>query len=683
MKFTSLKNLPLGLKISLLALIAILGLSAIANIFVEGKSLKENLGFFKASSEQCLDSIRDDLEAGNLAGACEIMKKAGERKLTGFFIIQMGGAPVCYAPADQLDAFNIDYKQFDKVINSSKGNFDFKSIKVAQYVATAGWLNNSKANYLKFVSATLPTILLGILIFILPLCYIVFRETKPIKKLLAVFKKSARVSDHLEPSKKSMLGPASEIQQLWRSAYAFEKTTERLKDEVQFVSQDAQNFLRREIAQKNEKIPYRFFSSMLRFDMNNYTKTFVEDPEATQALILRLSIEADELVHRYGGLHYGFGGDEFIVLFRDTDVADSRALSFACMRDIFLKVEEVFSEAKGSRKVTIKASICHSENVLFKLPNGLFLRGLNLILSQRYLTTVAVKDVNKLVVNKEDLKVLMPLGEFSQAQAVSLKGLQGDFELCEQTRFTDIKEILEVREAPHLTYFRSDSDISHLLSCLASEGMKLLAKMDILTHLKSFEVCRAEEQLANDFVKCFQSLDKNPIENKVLLSSLLIVGEKIIPKQIWSSEMSQVILNANCKTESRCNSSILRLLAVKAPLNEFDFYTERVLAEAPGPDFRSIGNFLIAKAKIALTDELLQECVRMLKSKNDLEIATGIYSASRIIQAQKQVDPVALSQFNLVPDLILQIQNLQSHRDSMVSSRALIEYRELTHLEKI
>ncbi len=683
MKNISLRNLPLGFKISFLAIVTTLILMGLATILIKSKNLNENLVFFKASAEQSLDSIRQDLQIANLSEACEIMKKAGERNLVSFFIIQMDGVPVCYAPAGQLEAYHLIYTKFDTVVHDPKGNYDYKTTKLGKFMATVGWLNNSETNYVHFMIYQIPSLLFGTLLIVLILSYFVFRETKPIKKLLSVFKKSGRVSDHLGSTKSSVLGPAAEIQQLWKSAYEFEKTTEKLKDEVRFVSQDAQNFLRKEIAQRNEKIPYSFFSSMLRFDMNNYTKTFVEDPEATQALILRLSIEADELVHRYGGLHYGFGGDEFIVLFRDADPADSRALSFACMRDIFLKVDEVFSAAQGYRKVTVKASICHSENVLFELPNGLFLRGLNLILSQRYLTTVSAKDVNKLIVNKEDLSVLNPLGEFSKSQVANLKGLQGDFELCEPTQFVDLKRLIESRDFTRLTYFRSDSDISYLLSCLSGSNMNTELKMTILSHLKNFEVCRAGANLAQDYIECFQFLDKDPIENKVLLSSLLIAGEKLIPKPLWNQEMSQAILNANCKSESRCNSSILRLLAVKAPLKEFDFYTERVLAEAPGPDFRSVGNFLIAKAKIGLTDELLQECVQMLKSKNDLEIATGIYATSRIIQTQKQIDPVALSQFNIVGDLISKIQNLQGHRDSMVSSRALIEYRELTQLESI
>ncbi len=681
MRLAALRNLPLSIKISALTLFAILTMSILANIFIKNKTIHENMQFFVASSEQCLDSIRDDLAAGNVSAACELMQKANERDLTSFFIIQMDGVPVCYAPANQVDAYNLHYRQYDKIVHDPVGNFDYKTIKMNKFTATAGWLNESRANFVKFFIMKLPTVLLGIFISVIAVAIIVFRETKAIKKLLTVFKRSEKVSKYLNENKNSFLGQASEVRQLWKSAYELERTTDLLKNEVLFVSQDAQNFLRREITQRNEKIPYRFFSSMLRFDMNNYTKTFLVDAEATQTLILRLSIEADELVHRYGGLHYGFGGDEFIVLFRDSDKLNSKALSLACMRDIFLKVESIFNEKSTYGKVTIKASISHSENVLFKLPNGLFLRGLNLILSQRYLTTVAAKDANKVVVNKEDLGVLEPLCQFTSPQAVTLKGIQETFELCEQTEFTQLEALIKAKDFSQLTYFRSDANISRLFECLVSHEIVTADKMKMLDHLKSFEVCRADMALSRDFLSCFHALDKDLVANKNLISSLLIAAEKVIPMKNWSDEMSQALLNSNCKTDSRCNSSILRLLSLKASQEKFDDYADQVLANAKGPDFRSMGNFLIAKAKLALTDDLLQECARMLKSKNELEVATGIYVSSRIIQSQKQVDPVALSQFDIVPSLILRIEKLRNHQDLMIRSRAHIEFRELTQLE--
>lgn len=681
MKFLSLRNIPLSLKISLLALAAILAFNIFADLFFEHRTVKENMGFFLASAEQNLDSIQNDLALGNVSHACEMLQKASDRKLTAFFIIQLAGIPVCYAPKNQSEAINLNYHQFDQIVHDPIGRFDFKSIRHDKFVATAGWLNDSKANIASIWLLNLPSVLLGIFISVVSVALIVFKETGPIKKLLQVFKSSERVSEHLAANDKSFLGQASEIRQLWRSAYEHERRTESLKNEVQFVSQDAQNFLRKEITLKKEKIPYRFFSTMLRFDMNNYTKTFLIDAEATQALILRLSIEADELVHRYQGLHYGFGGDEFIVLFRDTNKLNSKALALACMRDIFLKVEEVFTESSVYGRVTVKASISHSENVLFELPNGLFLRGLNLILSQRYLTTVAAKDSNRVVVNCEDLNFVGSLATFTEPQKVTLKGIQDSYVLCEQSEFVSLDALIAKKDFTNISYFRSDQDVSIFFSCLTATDIELGNKMLIVDHMKSFEVCRADPVIAQDFLKCFQKLDENVEFNKTLISSLLSAVESIIPTSIWSDELSQALLNSKCKSNSRCNSSILKLLSVKASPEQFDRFANMILAETKGPDFRTVGNFLIAKAKTELTDDLLQECARMLKSKNELEVATGIYVSSRIIQDQKQINPVALSQFDIVPALILKIENLRNHQDVMVRSRALIEFRELTMLE--
>ncbi len=275
----------------------------------------------------------------------------------------------------------------------------------------------------------------------------------------------------------------------------------------------------------------------------------------------------------------------------------------------------------------------------------------------------------------------MPLSEFSQAQTSTLKGLPGSFELCDQTQFRSLKKQIESLEFSKLNFFRSDMDIRRLLIYLNSNDLDFFQKMKILDHLKSFRVCRIDESIVGEYLRCFQKFDENLPENKTLLSSLLIVADNLIPKEFWNEQISEVILNAKCKVDSRCNSGMLSLLAEKAPRDKFEAYAERILADSQGPDFRSVGNYLIVKAKAGLTDELLRQCVRMLKSKNDFELATGIYATSRIIQAQKNIDPVALSQFSLVKDLILRIQGLQSHQDIMVSRRALFEMRDLAQLE--
>ncbi len=681
MRKLSLRNLPLSLKISLFAFVSILSLNILANIFFKSKIVSENSEFFRASAEQCLDSIKTPLANEDLGEACALMQKAHDRKLTKFFIIHAGSIPICYAPANQAESINRKFQVFDQVVHEPVGRFDFKSIKSHNYIATVGWLNTSSENYFRSFIFKLPTILFGILISVVVIGIIVFRETRAIKKLLSVFKKSARVSEHMIEHKKKLSGEAVEIQQLWRSAYAIERSTEQLKSEVKFVAQDAQNALRREIAQKGETIPYRFFSAMLRFDMNNYTKTFIENPEATQGLISRLSIEVDELVHRYGGLFYGFAGDEYLVLFRDSEKLNAKSLAFACMRDIFTKCEEVFGEASGGPMVTLKASISYSENVLFEIPNGMFLRGLNLILGQRYLANVSVKDVNKLVVNAQDIEAYEALGKFSPSQTVKLKGIEGQCELHEQTEFKSLSEGLEQDNFSYLSYFRSNNDIFKLLKNIEQNTFTIEIKMKILEHLRSFVVSRIDGKIAAEFLNVFQILDRQPHENKQVLASLLTAAERFLPIQIWTEELSAALLAANCKSEPRCKSEILNLLAMRAPTEKFDLYVNQLLEKHKGHDLRAFGNYLMAKAKSGLDDKLLGECERMLKSKNELEIATGIYATSRIIQTQNNIDPVALSQFDIIPELILRIRNLQTHPEAIVSSRALIELRELKNIE--
>ena len=189
------------------------------------------------------------------------------------------------------------------------------------------------------------------------------------------------------------------------------------------------------------------------------------------------------------------------------------------------------------------------------------------------------------------------------------------------------------------------------------------------------------KRAATDFLKCFATLDKAFAKNKVLLAGLLVSAENLIPKDSWTDEMSNAVLNANCKEDSRCNSHILQLLAFKAPRESFERFAESILKFAKGPDFRSVGNYMILKAQNGLTDELLNTCKKMLKSKIELEVATGIYVSSKIIQDQRERDAVALSQFGQVPNLIFKIRGLQKSESAMISTRAFVEMRELESLE--
>ena len=150
----------------------------------------------------------------------------------------------------------------------------------------------------------------------------------------------------------------------------------------------------------------------------------------------------------------------------------------------------------------------------------------------------------------------MPLSEFSQAQTSNLKGLPGSFELCDQTQFRSLKKQIESLEFSKLNFFRSDMDIRRLLIYLNSNDLDFFQKMKILDHLKSFRVCRIDESIVGEYLRCFQKFDENLPENKTLLSSLLIVADNLIPKEFWNEQISEVILNAKCKADSRSATGI-------------------------------------------------------------------------------------------------------------------------------
>lgn len=427
-----------------------------------------------------------------------------------------------------------------------------------------------------------------------------------------------------------------------------------------------------EVRENNQQIPYTFFGTVARVDINGFSKVVSSGhTEISYNLTLFLEDFGCELLQRYGGLFEKTVGDEIVVVFKSKD---SALMATAFARDLMFEFSQLqFDFGVEKRSFTLKGSICSSDLTFSKRAPGYGFQGDALTYTARLLDVVKQKDRNVLSFLSNEKNTLVPLLvlDHQTPQPFEFKNMPSasGFLISD---FINIEQVYD-HSPKDLIYFRSNSDIIYLFKRVQNEPD--LNKIDFVFEcLKKFVVRKCNQQLTEAWALTIQIFEKKAKEDKRFIptfSKIIMESSRLIPKAQWNNECSNTLLNLDRNVDGRINASTVDVFIEKdlyqiALENELSFIIES------DPSSRTRGNLLLSQAYQNLDDSIFKRIIKMLDSESSLEKSTGIYCACSVILYYKKHNPAELEIHSNYKIMLKKLQQLQKANSGL--SIRLIEF---------
>lgn len=419
-----------------------------------------------------------------------------------------------------------------------------------------------------------------------------------------------------------------------------------------------------EVRQNNHNIPYTFFGTVAKVDINGFSKV-ISAGDSVQSHNLTLFLEdfGCELLQRYNGLFEKTVGDEIIVIFK---TEDSAQFATAYARDLMTEFGKLKFDIGGEkRSFTLKGAISSSDLTFSKRAPGYGFNGDALTYSSRLLDMVTQKDRNFLSCMKSEGERIQSLVQLpSEIKKFEFKNMAtAEGYLIDQ--FTTIEAAYDI-DINLIKYFRSDSAFVYLLEKIQTEAD--LKKIDhVINLLKQTQIRKCHQSLISTWIwtlKIVETKGQVNYDYLIILAKLIMVGINLIPQSQWSDECTQALLKVQRHLDGRINASIVDVLIEKT-LYSVTLENEASFIIKNDQSFRTRGNLLINQAYHHLDNGVLNKVLKMIESPNPLETSTGLFCACSIILHYQKVNPAELEIYTGYKKIVKILRKLHAKQENL------------------
>lgn len=449
---------------------------------------------------------------------------------------------------------------------------------------------------------------------------------------------------------------------------------EKLERDVDLLSTSLESSILNEIQNSAGSIPYTFNGTAAKVDINGFsTVVGTGGDNPTYQLTLNLEQYGCELLKRYQGLFEKTIGDEIVVVFKGEN---HQLRSLAFVRDLMREFSELnFEFGSEKRQFTLKSAISSSDLIFSKRLSGYGFSGDSLTLTTRLMDAVQDKSTNCTSILKAESANLKPLVNFPNQSVLHHFKNMTDQECYLIRDFKPLSEIY-AQNPDDLKYYKSDRDLAFFLDHIPAETDEARLENTLL-HLLSFQVETINTVIIE---KWKNSLEQSLSENSSFLafpkglkylSQLIMISINLIPKSLWTSDLTECVLNLPKKLDGRVNSSIIEVLIhfdfnQAAELNWSDFLLNS------DPSFRTEANLVSIKAMHELNNSSIDQLIHMIKSPDSKKSKSGIYAACQVIDYYQQKNPAELelhTSYRKLRDLLLTIKNSKINLSARLKSQ--------------
>jgi adenylate cyclase len=444
----------------------------------------------------------------------------------------------------------------------------------------------------------------------------------------------------------SLSSMSAEAEILKQGLTGYQETVERLENANRVLGAQVLPSLKSEL-QSGKNPPYDFACTLVRTDINDFTKTFHSKPQDQfLATINEFFTECSHVISRYDGLIHEFVGDEIIFYFKDENHVNSFSAALACVGEIGAIAGRIHQRTSVENQYgfRVKTSLSHGVIRFGPLLNGYSLAGAPLIETSRILSHVSEKNENTVHFDSRCLPLLDWGVEFAEAFRASLKGIDGERKICRYKGHRNIQRLLEDggRDAFRAVHaYRDESSFLSVLKLVIQEPETRLVP-DALKLITGTHFTNCSDNYLAEIERLLTQawLLKGGFETQTvkLLATIIAALPRLIPPERFNRQLGAILEKFTEHSNPRVAANAIEAMQEFrdtgfASLNRKLLKSENV---------RIAANAIVFLGKLEVTKQVVKEIGNLLDSGDLVKVGAGIYVWGEVAGFHLQRDAVHL-----------------------------------------
>ncbi len=418
------------------------------------------------------------------------------------------------------------------------------------------------------------------------------------------------------------------------------------ENEIKDLSQKSKLFDRHLLpALSNElnyihEAPYSFNCAVVSIDVNRYT--YIQnhfDKNQFFNLIDDLFTEATKIIIKYKGYVKEYLGDEVIFYFKENEHNLASLSAVAASLEI-LNFANKLNRKKKNFEFTVKASVSFGKMNFFLQAYRYVLSGPVMIEASRILQCVSEEDKSESLILLTD-NVKQEVDSVVQVEKYGVFSFKG---VKEQAHLYKVKELILVGDVledsvslDYLAYYRSDGDCYRILKYLRQKAdeIKVEKFIKITNWLKDIRSVETQQIVCDEYLRLLKVLRIKAqacpqSKYQKFLSAIVLVSTALISQDKYDEQLNaefQLLLNIR---DYRVVANVIEVLThfeKELPLPP-EFYLHK--------SNRVLANAIIKNSVIGLNDDIFKQINKLLSSKEEFHVSSGLYALGTIASNYKQ-----------------------------------------------
>lgn len=417
------------------------------------------------------------------------------------------------------------------------------------------------------------------------------------------------------------------------------------------------------------QFPIHFKGVVVRVDINSYSSLIYQGNRKHLAELKKVfDWTAAECAYRYRGLFEGRAGDEVVYCFKD-EGASLRAVAF--LRDFMAQIsgqEFEFHNQKPLR-LFVKASIAASDLTMEASPSKFDFDGDALYFTNRMFGELPHKEENILIAFPEYLPEISKLVQ-AAFETKEITNKEAHLTVSYIRSFKEFQQALS--EDPVLAkYFLSDEDLIKQMSYLIDGSQNIYQRLVVARlmygHLR---IRKTNAMPAKAWIKGLSVLDVKNENSHELCAIYLGLGAHLVQKELWSRETTNAVIDFALASDQRSQANAVEVLSKWNDFAGVQSLMTSLRHQSPElPEYpRTKANYLMAKGIHQLSEDVLEELVQLMRSRDPNLRLSAIYASTHLILHYQELNFAKLASYGGYLRLRKQLVKSQSHMSARVHS---------------
>lgn len=422
---------------------------------------------------------------------------------------------------------------------------------------------------------------------------------------------------------------SKEAEILKQGLTGYQATVKRLSNVNRILGAQVLPSLRSEL-QSGRQPPYDFACTLVRTDINDFTRIFHSHPQDDfLKTINEFFTESSHVISRYEGLIHEFVGDEIIYYFKDENHRNSFTAALACAAELGQIAERIHqrtSNKENPHSFRIKTSLAHGSVRFGPLLNGFSLAGAALIETTRVLSQVSEKNENTVHFDSRHLSLLHGGVKFEEAFRATLKGLDGERVILRYLGHKSLDEVLttDSNSDAVLQDYRQEHELVAQFRYALSRADSNLSK-EVVSLMRTIQVTKCSETYRSEILTLLRDADKlkgdSSIETLKNLASFIGALPRLIPANSFTQEAGRLLGRFLSHTDPRVVANAIEAMESFRSTG----FAELNAQLLDSPNLRVAANALVFMGKIEISKDVVRRTRLLLESQDLIQIGGGIY----------------------------------------------------------